>query len=128
MKNHLLNQDCKINFFAKGIEFEMNRSRPKQIVIRLSEEEFARVKKKVKKSGLKQQEYLIQSIFNTKIVNTDGLKEILPELKRQGVNLNQLVKKLNETGYIDYKKELPEIEKELKQVWQSLKQYLQKPV
>ena len=106
----------------------MNRSRPKQIVIRLSEEEFARVKKKVKKSGLKQQEYLIQSIFNTKIVNTDGLKEILPELKRQGVNLNQLVKKLNETGYIDYKKELPEIEKELKQVWQSLKQYLQKPV
>ena len=77
---------------------------------------------------MKQQEYLIQSIFNTKIVNTDGLKEILPELKRQGVNLNQLVKKLNETGYIDYKKELLEIEKELKQVWQSLKQYLQKPV
>ena len=40
----------------------------------------------------------------------NGLKEIYPELKRQGNNLNQRAKKLNENGYVDYKQELPEKE------------------
>ena len=53
-------------------------------------------------------------------------KEIVPELKRQGANLNQIAKRLNERGYIDYKKELPTVLDEVKMVWQSLRQYLQK--
>ena len=56
----------------------------------------------------------------------DGLKEIYPELKRQGNNLNQIAKKLNENGYVDYKQELPNTMKEVREVWQLLKQYLQK--
>ena len=59
-------------------------------------------------------------------VHIDGIKEIVPELKRQGANLNQLVKKLNERGFIDYKKELPETLGEVRAVWQLLRQYLQK--
>ena len=66
--------------------------------------------------------------MNKTITNTDGIKELLPELKKQGANLNQLTKKLNERGYVDYKQELPQLEKELKDIWQLLKQYLQKPV
>ena len=50
----------------------------------------------------------------------------MPELKRQGANLNQLVKKLNERGFIDYKKELPETLGEVRAIWQLLRQYLQK--
>lgn len=50
----------------------------------------------------------------------------MPELKRQGTNLNQIAKRLNERGYIDYKKELPTVLDEVKMVWQSLRQYLQK--
>ena len=49
---------------------------------------------------------------------TDGIKEIVPELKRQGANLNQIAKRLNERGYIDYKKELPTVLDEVKMVWQ----------
>lgn len=104
----------------------MNRSRPKQIVIRVSEEELEQIKKKVEQSGKSQQQYIIEALTQKQVVNTDGIKEIYPELKRQGNNLNQLVKKLNERGYIDYKQELPAMTKELTEVWQLLKQYLQK--
>ena len=103
----------------------MNKSRPKQVMFRLSEEEAKELQKKIEKSGISQQDYILKSVLNKPITNTDGIKELLPELKRQGANLNQLVKKLNEKGYIDYKQELPQLEKELKEIWQQLKQYLQ---
>lgn len=103
-----------------------NRTRPKQIVIRVSEEELEQIKEKVQQSGKSQQQYIIESLTQSNIVNLDGLKEIYPELKRQGNNLNQIAKKLNENGYVDYKKELPNTMKEVREVWQLLKQYLQK--
>lgn len=61
-----------------------NRTRPKQIVIRVSEEELAQIKEKVEQSGKSQQQYIIEALTQSKIVNLDGLKEIYPELKRQG--------------------------------------------
>ena len=94
-------------------------------MFRLSEEESKELQKKIEKSGISQQDYILKSVLNKPITNTDGIKELIPELKRQGANLNQLVKKLNEKGYIDYKQELPQLEKELKEIWQQLKQYLQ---
>ena len=33
---------------------------------------------------------------------------------------------MNENGYVDYKQELPNTMKEVREVWQLLKQYLQK--
>ena len=103
----------------------MNRTRPKQIVIRLSEEEYAKLKAKVEKSGLKQQDYLIKAITNKSVTNTDGLKELIPEIKRVGNNLNQLSRKANE-GLIVGLDELEQAQKELAEVWQSLKQFIQK--
>lgn len=78
----------------------MNRTRPKQIVIRVSEEELAQIKEKVEQSGKSQQQYIIEALTQSNIVNLDGLKEIYPELKRQGNNLNQIAKKLNEIVFI----------------------------
>lgn len=106
----------------------MNKSRPIQVTFRVSQEEFDELKSKVKQSGMKQQEYILKSVLKKEIVNTDGIKEVYTELKRQGNNLNQLTKKLNEKGYVDYKQELPMMEKELRESWQLLKQYLQKLV
>ena len=104
----------------------MNRTRPKQIVIRVSEEELAQIKKKVEQSGKSQQQYIIEALTQKQVINTDGIKEIYPELKRQGNNLNQIAKKLNENGDVDYKHELPDTMKEVREVWRLLKQYLQK--
>ena len=57
-----------------------NRKREKQIKFYVNEKEYDQIKKKVEKSKLKQQEYLIKSALNKKIIVIDGLKEILLEL------------------------------------------------
>ena len=76
----------------------MNRTRPKQIVIRVSEEELAQIKKKVEQSGKSQQQYIIEALTQKQVINTDGIKEIYPELKRQGNNLNQIAAFFNSGG------------------------------
>jgi hypothetical protein len=104
----------------------MNRTRPKQIVIRMTDEEFNTLKEKVDKSGMKQQEYLIKAITGKTITNTDGLKELTPELKRIGVNLNQIAKTCNQGNQASYD-EIQRIGEELNEVWQSLRRLAQKP-
>lgn len=47
----------------------MNRTRSKQLVIRMSEEEYETVKKKVEKSGMRQQEYLIRCFTGKPVIN-----------------------------------------------------------
>ena len=102
----------------------MNITRPNQVTFRLSDEEISSLKKKISSSGISQQEYLRRAALGKNIINTDGIKEILPEMKRQGVNLNQVAKKLNERGYVDYESTLSSTLKEVQETWQSLKQYL----
>ncbi|WP_075809070.1 plasmid mobilization protein, partial [Clostridium perfringens] len=80
-----------------------NRKREKQIKFYVNEKEYDQIKKKVEKSKLKQQEYLIKSALNKKIIVIDGLKEILLELSREGNNLNQIAKKINEGEQRDIK-------------------------
>lgn len=103
-----------------------NKSRPKQLSFRVNEKEWELLQQKISESGKTQQDFILSCVLGKEITNTDGIKEIVPELKRQGANLNQLVKKLNERGFIDYKKELPETLGEVRAVWQLLRQYLQK--
>ena len=104
----------------------MNKSRPKQLSFRVSEEEWTLLQQKISESGKTQQDFILSCVLGKEIMNTDGIKEIVPELKRQGANLNQLVRKLNERGFIDYKKELPETLGEVRAVWQLLRRFLQK--
>lgn len=103
----------------------MNRTRPKQIVIRVSEEELEAIKKKVEQSGKSQQQYIIEALTQKQIINTDGVKEILPELKRIGNNLNQIAKRCNEGGMLPTEAEIRKHGEELNKVWQLLRQYLQ---
>lgn len=103
------------------------RTRPKQIVIRATEEEFNQIKKKVKKSKLTQNKYLLQSALDKDIIVIEGLKDLVIETKRIGVNLNQLTKLANQ-GKANCKEELEGINKELVEVWQLLRQLIQKQV
>jgi Mg2+ and Co2+ transporter CorA len=103
----------------------MNRTRPKQIVIRATEIEFDKIKKKVKASKKKQNEYLLKCVLDKEIVVIDGLKEQTVELKRIGNNLNQLTRAVNE-GRANCGEELQDINKEMKEVWQLLRLLIQK--
>ncbi len=102
----------------------MNTKRPNQITFRLSDAEQEKLKHRISASGQSQQEYLRRVALEKKITNTDGIKEFLPEMKRQGVNLNQIAKKLNQRGFVDYDHTLSGTLKEVEQTWQLLRQYL----
>lgn len=102
----------------------MNKKRPHQVTFRLSDEELELLKKKISSSGKNQQEYLRRAALEKEIMNMDELKELIPEMKRQGNNLNQVAKRLNERGYVDYDKILEPVLKGVNETWQSLKQYL----
>lgn len=97
-----------------------NRKREKQIKFYVNEKEYEQIKKKVKKSKLKQQEYLIKSALNKKIIVIDGLKEIFLELSREGNNLNQIAKKINEGEQRDIK----EMKNKLNNLWDLIEKIL----
>ena len=103
----------------------MNKTRPKQLSFRVNEEEYQQLQEKVLQSGKNQQEYILSCVLDKKIVNTDGIKELIPELKRIGNNLNQIAKALNGSTYYSYSL-ITQNQKELEKIWQLLKQYLQK--
>ena len=118
----------------------MNKSRPKQVIFRLSETEYEQLQTRIAESGLSSQEYIRRAVLNKTVQSNTELKEMLPELKkvstelsRQGNNLNQIATVLNARGFVDYKNQLPQtletarktIE-EVRELWQLLRQYLQK--
>ncbi|HFD2038362.1 plasmid mobilization protein [Clostridium perfringens] len=97
-----------------------NRKREKQIKFYVNEKEYDQIKKKVEKSKLKQQEYLIKSALNKKIIVIDGLKEMLLELSREGNNLNQIAKKINEGE----QKDIKEMKNKLNNLWDLIEKIL----
>lgn len=97
-----------------------NRKREKQIKFYVNEKEYDQIKKKVEKSKLKQQEYLIKSALNKKIIVIDGLKEIFLELSREGNNLNQIAKKINEGE----QKDIKEMKNKLNNLWDLIEKIL----
>ena len=104
----------------------MNKTRPKQLSFRVNEEEYQKLQERVQESGKNQQEYILSCVLDKKIVNTDGIKELIPELKRIGNNLNQIAKRCDEGGVLPSEAEVREQGEELKQVWQLLRRYLQR--
>ncbi len=111
--------------FSDQADF-MNKTRPKQLSFRVSEEEYQQLQEKISESGKNQQEYILSCVLEKQIVNTDGIKELIPELKRIGNNLNQIAKRCNEGGMLPSEAEVRKHGEELNKVWQSLRRYLQR--
>jgi hypothetical protein len=84
------------------------------------------LQEKISESGKNQQEYILSCVLEKQIVNTDGIKELIPELKRIGNNLNQIAKRCNEGGMLPSEAEVRKHGEELNKVWQSLRRYLQR--
>ena len=100
-----------------------SRARPKQVKFWASEKELEQIKKKVKKSKLTQSEYLLRSALDKNILVVDGLKEILIELSREGNNLNQIAKALNQKE--EFKEEqFLETKEKLMELWSLIEKIL----
>ena len=74
----------------------MPRARSNQVSFRLSDKEYALLQKKLTASGLSLTEFFIKLIREKKINIISDFLPLLGELKRQGVNLNQLVRRANQ--------------------------------
>lgn len=93
-----------------------NRKRHIQLKIYLSDEEYKIFTEQVEKSNLTQTDFFVKCITKKKINVIDGLKETLVELKRIGVNLNQISKNLNGGIFTSADKELKELKEEFAKV------------
>ena len=74
-----------------------NLTRNKAITLRMTEEEYSNFKSKLNKAKPRNQTDFILALLNKKpIIVIEDLCLMLQELKRQGNNLNQITRKLNE--------------------------------
>ena len=74
----------------------MKRIRSHQVSFRLSDKEYALLQEKLAASGLSLTEFFIKPIREEKIIIISDFLPLLGELKRQGVNLNQLARRANQ--------------------------------
>ena len=96
----------------------------KKINIRLTEKEKSIIEVKAKKLNMTITKFIISSCLRDKIVIVNGLDKIDTELRRIGNNINQLTRLANEKiiTVIDLK----ELRMEVNNIWQLLKQLVQK--
>lgn len=96
----------------------------KKINIRLTEKEKSIVESKAKKLNMTITKFIISSCLKDKIVIVNGLDKVDTELRRIGNNINQLTRLANEK--IITVINLKELQMEVNNIWQLLKQLVQK--
>ena len=98
----------------------------KKINIRLTEKEKSIIEVKAKKLNMTITKFIISSCLKDKIVIVNGIDKIDTELRRIGNNINQLTRLSNEKiiTVIDLK----ELRMEVNNIWQLLKQLVQKQI
>ena len=74
----------------------MKRTRSHQVSFRLSDKEYALLQRKLAASDLTLTEFFIETISKGKVIVINDFIPLLLELKRQGVNLNQLTRRINQ--------------------------------
>jgi hypothetical protein len=105
----------------------MPRKQNRQVVIRMTEDDFGILKAQVKKSQLPQAEFMRRCINGKKIIVVENGRETLAQLSRVSGNLNQIAKWCN-SGYAngDLNYEIKKCSEELMSIWPSLKKLIQK--
>ena len=63
---------------------------------RLNDKEYALLQRKLAASGKSLTKFFIETISKGKVIVINDFVPLLSELKRQGVNLNQLVRRVNQ--------------------------------
>lgn len=102
------------------------RKREVQVNFRVSQEELALIEQKMSQLGTKNREaYLRKMALDGYVVQLDlpELKELVSLLRRSGNNLNQLTRRVHETGRI-CDADLEDIAQRQEQLWEGVKKIL----
>ncbi len=100
----------------------MNKDR--RINIRLTKKEKNLIETKAKKCNMTVTQYIIKACLKNNIIIINGLDKVDIELRRIGNNINQLTRLANER--IITVVGLKELRMEVNNIWQLLKQLVQK--
>ena len=96
-----------------------NRKRNVQIIIRVTEEERALIEEKMQQiPTLNLSAYARKILIDGYIITLDfqEVKGHTAQLQKIGVNINQIAKRINETGRI-YADDMDEIKRAMEEVW-----------
>ena len=74
----------------------MKRTRSHQVSFRLSDKEYTLLQEQLAASQLSLTNFFIETISRGKVIVINDFVPLLSELKRQGVNLNQLARRANQ--------------------------------
>lgn len=106
-----------------------NRNRNHVLYVRLNDKEYDSFEKQRKKTGLNKTDFLIRLIQSReiKMFNVQPeLQEIVHELKKQGVNLNQIARSLNQNPYTSANTPLIDLQTQYKQISDQLLTFFNK--
>lgn len=98
-----------------------NRKRSHQITFRLNDEEYNAFRSRLESSTMRQEEYLRFLSLGQVINVLEGFPEAVQELKKIGVNVNQLARAVN-GGRTNAAAETAELVKEVRELWRLLRQ------
>lgn len=102
------------------------RKRNLQLNFRVSPEELSQIEEKMQKFGTRNREaFLRKMALDGYVVKLDltELKELISLLRYSSNNLNQLTRRVHETGRI-YEADLEDISQRQKQLWEGVKKIL----
>lgn len=95
--------------------------RTRKMTFRLTEDEYNTVKDKVTESGISQQKFLLQTALEKEIIHIKEYQDLIFQIKKIGVNINQIARRCNETGVIS-NTDISETKGGLDRIWQLLSQ------
>ena len=112
-----LTENEKLYLFKKVRELKTNanRKRTKQVKFFVDDEELEKINQKIELSGFTKSDYLRASALDKEILKIDGLRELFIEIKKQGTNLNQVVKAIN-SGNVSNIENLEELKLEYQKI------------
>ena len=99
----------------------MNKTRPNKVTVRLSDSELSDLKDRIKLSGFNQQQFLTRAIFNKAMMDKEQLHSLLVELRREGVNLNQISRACNTYKVLDDEQKIRQTIEKLEELWLCLR-------
>ena len=95
--------------------------RTRKMTFRLTEDEYNTVKDKVTESGISQQKFLLQTALEKEIIHIKEYQDLIFQIKKIGVNINQITRRCNETGFVS-DTDISEVKGGLEDIWQLLSQ------
>jgi len=103
-----------------------DRKRKVPLFFYVTEEEEALIKEKMKLLGTENKSaYLRKMTLDGYIINVDysDIKENTAQLQRIGNNINQIVKRMNQTGSL-YRADVAEVKELMKEIWHTQRSIL----